>query len=237
MILGFSDAKLCITKRGPEEVREQGLLCQYIGEKVCPRVYKILEDGYEMEVLEPPPNRGADMLQNVLDLLAREVWPRRAYNEWNSGWLDRLIVWSYGAPWLTAPIRLNYPTEPEDGNCLIHGDPALSNLMCRGKKIVITDPMPRLGYRSEIPNRKEVDLGKLIQSAAGWERMLGCHDSLDGEIYLVADQLGDAVMRRLAYLWGAIHLARVGIRARTKGRNKIARWAEDTSRMLGAMSC
>lgn len=237
-MLGFSDAKLAVVKRGGQEVHAQGLLADYIGQKVCPEVYRFVENGYEMEILVPPYSRERDALSEVYSMLSRDVWPRRPYNRFyqdHSGWLIPLMTWSNTAPWTTQAIADTYLSEPTEGYCLIHGDPALSNLMQRQNgELVITDPMPRLPYRREMPSRKEVDLGKLVQSAMGWERILGEQSSLpsmwqDVDVLMSMLPLSET---KPALLWGAIHLARVAIRAKTKQNSRIERWATDSSKAL-----
>jgi len=235
VILGFSDAKLSVIKRGPEEVKEQGLLADHIGMKVCPRIIRFTEDGYEMELLEPPQYRSAAALYTVWDKLSKEVWPRNSWRGWNDGWLEPLRRWADMVPYLEEPIKRCYPEEPIDGYSLIHGDPTLANVMMRGKELVVTDPMPRMEYRKEMPNRREVDLGKLLQSAVGWERMLGCEHKCWDKPELVLSNV-DTELRPKVMLWGAIHLARVGLRAPGKGRLRIASWAIEQSRIL-AKSC
>lgn len=230
-MLGFSDAKLAVIKRGPEEVREQGLLAEYIGPDVCPHIYRYHPDGYEMEVLEPPAARNTLWLTSVFAKLTTHVWTHGSYRGWNFEWLGPLTTWAEKAPWLKNAINEVYPFEPQTGYRLIHGDPTLANLMQRSNgDLVVTDPMPRLEYRKEIPNRVEVDLGKLLQSAMGWERMLGCHNSLWQQPELVLNIAGD--LKRETLLWGAIHLARVSLRAPGRGHHKIATWAKHESMAL-----
>lgn len=238
-ILGFSDAKLTVYKRGGVDVRGQMMLCEHIGLRVCPRIYREHNDGYEMELLEPARYRGVVQMAEVVQKLRSEVWDRP---EWlvppahggpaSRDWLWYLILWSTNAPWITKAISELYDVEPVDGYGLIHGDPALSNLMLRGEQLIITDPMPRLEYRREIPNRREVDMGKLVQSACGWERVLGCEgetlwNSPDAAMRMLPNEY-----RELAALWGAIHLARVAIRALPRGKSRIAEWATLQSQTL-----
>lgn len=232
MILGFSDATISVLKRGDDSVREQGVLCRALGPQITSHVYKIMDDGYEMEMLDQPWSRGGTELSVIWAKLETQVWMKPSVY-WNDGWLSYLIVWSrLSAPWITEKIRVLYPEEPTLGYSLIHGDPTLANLMMRGQILVVTDPMPRMRYRQEIPNRREVDWGKMLQSAAGWEWILGCpgpvmRDSLE----VVLDKLAPAD-QRLALLWGAVHLARVARRAPTRGRTEVGTWAEQTSRRM-----
>lgn len=226
MILGFGDSVLRVIKRGPE-AREQGLLCDHLGPSVAPKIFRFHDDGYEMEILEQPPSRGLIQLHFVMELLEKSVWGGACYQDWMYGWLDPLREWSKTAPWTRDAIDAMYSTEPSYGYSLIHGDPTLANLMVRDDRYVITDPMPRLEYRKEIPNRIEVDVGKLMQSAAGWEYMLGCEGGMFGQHGVVMRRFPQYT--RGGLLWCAIHLARVALRAPRKKRMDIAIWAEETS--------
>lgn len=234
VILGFSDARLSVLKRGGEEVIAQATLADYIGQGVCPKILRYVPDGYEMEILEPAPHRTVIQLAEVLQRLRTMVWSR---NERDSGastsqWLGALRKWcERNALYLLESVDRIYPTEPTEGYSLIHGDPALSNLMLRGTYLIITDPMPRLDYRIEIPNRPEVDTGKLLQSACGWERMLGCESSMWNEPERLLTMLPEE-MRAPTVLWGAIHLARITVRARISSNQRIEEWSRAQSRML-----
>lgn len=232
MILGFSDATLCITKRG-QGVREQGALCVALGPHVAPRIYDLLVDGYEMEILEQCPVHDETILSIVYDRLYKSVWSREdIVPVWNGGWLAPLHAWARStAPWLIYSINEQYPVEPVYGYNPIHGDPTIANVMMRGDHHVITDPMPRMRYRAEIPNRIEVDLGKLVQSAAGWENHLGCPHALVREEDLILNMLDDTLRRR-ALLWAGIHLARIAARATKKQNESTAQWAEWLSKEL-----
>lgn len=232
MILGFSDAKITILKQGMA-CREQGELCQLLGPKVCPNVVRISHNGYEMELLEAPRPRRLDLIHIIRNLLEDHVWgkPTPVLFSGDNGWLRPLIDWSTGSNWLTQGIVHEYPEEPSGGFSRIHGDPTLANLMMRGKEFVIIDPMPRLMYRREIPNRVEVDIGKMFQSAYGWEHHLGeseapllQHERLLG--YFSAD------LARKGILWAAIHIARIARRARVKSLPLTEDWAEHASRDL-----
>jgi hypothetical protein len=235
VILGFSDARITVAKRGDASVTEQGKLCQTLGERIAPKVVQFLEDGYEMEMLRQPPGRGVAQLYAVYHKLSVLVWTKPSVY-WDDSWLTPLRTWArLSARWLDDLIVELYPTEPMTGYTLIHGDPCMSNVMYRGDELIITDPMPRMQYRREIPCRPEVDWGKLVQSTMGWEYMLGCPDGIFGHPEHVLDRLESRRDKRLALLWGAIHAGRVARRAPGKGREDIKQWGETTSRRLGDM--
>lgn len=180
-----------------------------------------------MEMLEPLRVHGKVELEYVAVVLESEIWTRPTYRDWRFGWLTHLQSWASSyAPWTRAAIDAAYPEEPPYGYSLIHGDPTLINLMRRGSQLILTDPMPRLEYRREIPNRPEVDVGKLIQSAMGWEYILS-GNGLAMQESIVLNRFPK--LARLGCLWAAIHLARVAVRAPKRGRLDIAGWAEECS--------
>lgn len=236
MLLGFSDATIRILKQGKGS-REQGELCRRLGPSVAPVVYDLVEDGYVMELLDQPPARGKYELLSVFARLSHSVWNRPYCSKFEpGGWLELLLKDSLDFPWLGEAISVCYPEEPTAGYTLIHGDPTLANLMVRrsGEKVV-SDPMPRMLYRFEIPDRREVDLGKLVQSAAGWEHMLGCPGALYEQEYLILNKLTPHD-RRLACLWAAIHLARVARRAPARGEFQIEEWAQSSSKHFSLLA-
>lgn len=232
MKLGFSDATIRIVKRG-QGCREQGVLCRMLGPGVAPMVTELLEDGYEMEILELPHSYTMKMLEYVHQLLRYHVWIHlNPYPD--SGWLDPLLAWSHDSPWITPLLTRVYPTEPLDGYSMIHGDPTLANVMLRDSTMIVTDPMPRTSHRPEIPSRKAVDVGKILQSAAGWESIQGCSAPLrdHGEIL---DSLGRNSLTNESLLWAAIHTARLERRATKKSDAKVAAWGHETSIMFAGM--
>lgn len=51
--------------------------------------------------------------------------------------------------------------------CLTHGDPTIENVMLRGQEqLVLIDPIPAT---PAVPDLLVVDVGKMLQSAVGWE--------------------------------------------------------------------
>lgn len=239
--LGFSTAQLGVVKRG-EGCREQGVLCQQLGARVAPVVRQLLPDGYEMEYLHQPAARGLLELLWIVGHLREHVWSRPAPGmpAQHGGWLEPLLAWAeHGqSPRLLRHIAAEYPEEPTTGYRLIHGDPTLANLLVRRTGAeplrVITDPMPRAQHRREIPSRVEVDHGKLVQSAMGWERILGVAEAPLQQADVVLAQLDHADQGR-ALLWGAIHLERLRRRSELRSdtlARTVHEWAEDTQGIL-----
>lgn len=144
-----------VTKIGPE-AQQEGSYCKLLGERVCPKIYNVFEGAYTMQRLEPAP-RTTDLLLRIESLLEQEVWSRPALPSSNDvNWKDNLK--KYG---VTIP---DWVIDAEQ--CLVHGDPTASNALIRGRDIVLCDPRPPRAY---IPQCKETDMGRILQSFLGWE--------------------------------------------------------------------
>lgn len=238
--LGFSDARFSVIKRGVG-VAEQGRLCRELGSGVCPEVFQVFDDGYEMEMLDLPTSHTVDDLMEVLRILSNEVWTQKPRMDRGTDalfgehdWLQPLLGWSMGFPWITEHIKNVYPTEPRDGYTMIHGDPTLANMMrTRRGRVRLADPMPRTKFRREIPDRPEVDLGKLLQSASGWELIMGKNREHGNEVIPYMRAMENSLPREdmvPAFLWASIHLARLSYHAKQKELNSVERWATMNSK-------
>jgi len=145
-----------ITKIGPG-VAQEAAFCQFLGDDVCPKIYHIGIDMYTMEKLKPAPWTPG-LLRRIEDLLYHRVWSRPALpSSMDVDWRDKLLVYGIKVPdWIK-------PT----ASCLCHGDPTASNALSgRNGLIFIADPRPP---RDFIPQCRETDVGRLIQSYHGWE--------------------------------------------------------------------
>lgn len=235
MIRGFSDAQIQVVKTGPW-CQAQGLLCHDLGPDVCPRVSEVTENGYTMEMLHDPPRRLHREWMKNYKILSDFVWCRTPFED-PFNWLAPLYLWAdTDYPALRLAISKVFgDREPSGGYARIHGDPTLANTMCRSNGAqVITDPMGRYLYRYEIPERVAVDVGKLLQSAAGWEFVLGMPNAFvpfSDDIKWAVDLLPIDI-RRESVLWGAIHIARVKKRAAARNMHSIEDWAD---KMVSAM--
>lgn len=92
---------------------------------------------------------------------------------------------------------------------------------------MIIDPVPcRLG----LPSLRYVDVGKMLQSAAGWENALvpGWSKPSDEAIDFILEQELPHVQPACLF-WAAVNCARVVVRAK---RDDIKKWGEDKSRMF-----
>lgn len=123
---------------------------------MAPLVYGYVEDGYVMEPLYTAP-RTAGLLRWMEDVLENRVWNRPAIAIANSNrWREHIEFLGVEVPdWIE-------PTE----FTLTHGDCTASNAMLRGDQLIIADPRPPRVY---VPQCPETDIGRLLQSAMGWE--------------------------------------------------------------------
>lgn len=98
--------------------------------------------------------------QRVLDLLYGEVWRPVPERAWRDGFLTRFGFVPPG--WL------------EQSPVATHGDPTMSNVLVDSWGLPVwIDPKP---VGRGIPARRGVDIGKVLQSLAGWERLRGMSD-------------------------------------------------------------
>jgi hypothetical protein len=204
---GNSDAEvtLSVLKIGPEE-QARGEWVDFLGREVCPEVYKIFDNGYVMEFLEPVRPYEA-LLLDMENLLETQVWcrPDPGTNAW---WLLHLRN------------RIEMPDPPPATRyTLTHGDCTVSNAMKRGDQLLIIDPLPPRRY---IPNVPESDMGRLIQSAMGWEVLMYGDEIIeyDPPTFWFREK-----ERRLALWWCACLAMRIALFERQRaGREKVLQW-------------
>lgn len=109
-----------------------------------------------MEFLEPA-RRESGLLREMEKLLRERAWDRPT--EQNSQW-----------PYLLGKrLRIEVPVWVYEGAqaCYTHGDCTVSNAMRRESgRLVIADPYPSPPHVGKL---QEADMGRLLQSALGWE--------------------------------------------------------------------
>lgn len=230
MMLGHSGAKIefvgeHVRKEGePTTLAAQYEVLEYTGNVVFPRVFAKGEGWYLMERLrelsEQRRNDTAGTLRRMRGLLERHVWPRAALVVQPNpmSWREPLIAWGANtAPGgMVDPLlidRLYSAGRPPERQVLTHGDPTIANLMERNNRdLCFIDPLKAGG---KIPSFREVDIGKMLQSAIGWESQLdtGWPSSRvnDGLIAVVLEQDSVSVCAR-SFFWCAIHLLRIAVR-------------------------
>lgn len=235
--LGRSGAKIlelgqCVVKyAGGANLRLQGRLAMHLGERVCPEIYGVCEEAYLMERLNPwvptMTSIPARLYQTKV-LLEQEVWNRQPLAVWKH-WREHVgFTCTEKAPWIKPSILYSlYPNVNDVEYCLTHGDPTLANVMIDDmNRVRLIDPIPA---RLDVPPLRELDLGKLLQSAAGWEHVI-CDrfPELNGELNVVILSGCDSLTARRAAFWASYHCAR--ILHHEEALSPAAVWAADMGR-------
>lgn len=177
--LGFSNSKIVFGDGfvAKYDNKGQAEYLKHLGSDSFPEVY-LDEDGcYMMEHLRGYPTseivgeNKVYRLSEINYILSNCVWPREAlplshdifWREHLKKFLETLAAYDYSN-------LLDKLYGGEDvSTCLIHGDPTVANLMRRGSKPVLIDPIRPVG---KIPSIKAVDQGKMLQSVLGWEELV-----------------------------------------------------------------
>lgn len=177
-----------------------------------PAIYSSWPDGYAMEKLDEPDLSTTEHIRTLLHMaklaLEKEFWCRAPTQTIGfASWKLELDAWAEDYPWLQGMVHRLYNFADPMRECLIHGDPTLANCMKRDNKLVFIDPLRPGG---KIPNFAEVDLGKLLQSALGWEHALVSSvpmpwGGMSSELLIGMDEL----QQRRAWFWCAVHCARL----------------------------
>lgn len=165
-----------------DRVIAQGRFCQSTQSRILPRIKSVNAESclYEMELLSHLPWSFVDHTQLFMDMyigLFEQLWMTGNVNLIdNSNWPRRHREYIEQRARDYAPDHSVKLLELFDRlkhwqlrKCLIHGDPTFDNCMQRQNgELVIIDPIPS---DQKIPGLVCVDVGKMLQSAAGYERI------------------------------------------------------------------
>jgi hypothetical protein len=152
-----------------------------------PRVTRAGDTGYDMEPLLAAPAWALDhdaIFTEMLTSLNSEVWKLPAEVPYD----EIALLTKVGDLCHRFELRTEYAHWRElhaeiDFNALqtglAHGDPTFDNVMFRESTgdLVLVDPLPSLITGPAIPDLRCVDLGKILQSVLGWERIRYGDDS------------------------------------------------------------
>ncbi len=172
-----------------------------------PRIIGFGSNGYLMERLEE--GDGKPAVQDVVDVLRRDVWSKPGEVEFDEDALTlkvTKIIDEY-APHYTEFLNLILDPVFSASRtvALAHGDPTSENVMRRTTgELVLIDPLPAT---PAIPDLIEVDCGKMMQSAVGWELIRGNSRVTPWTPFELHDAIGDDLFDA-AQSWGVIHLLR-----------------------------
>ena len=199
-----------VTKIGPECAQE-GAFCQYLGEKIAPKIYSIIPNGYVMELLQKPDYTDRYLLQKVEKQLRLHIWNRPAIPiSTDKTWIQSLEKFGVvGKSWYAV-----------ENSCLVHGDPTLSNTLLRGDQLIIADPRPP---RDFVPQSKETDMGRILQSFFGWEHVAYGWPIVE---YYPPEFWYDLTLRKRAEFWAGAAAARIEYQelSRKNSRKNIIDW-------------
>lgn len=186
-----------------------------------PYVFELTDAGYIMEKLEPLPYfevRAAD----VVRLLRKYVWSRPAVtpatentfgllrdkvfgNMSKDGVRNVLDIENHMVPVLEATL-VAYSSAVRVPATLSHGDPTAENVMYRrGYGSVLIDPIKAT---ETIPDSPCVDVGKMLQSAYGWEAAKYGATEHAYSADDVREAVADDELFRGGQAWAVIHVIR-----------------------------
>lgn len=172
-----------VTKRGgiPERTREQGEWIQlHSNGHTFPKLIALLDDGYVMERLEFIDYWDVDPYEMV-DMLRAHVWCQPAVVPPTTRTSELLVAKMSRTldKWLEGKVSNVIKNAVLDDarvagtgaytlpSALAHGDPTAENVMLRaGYGTVLIDP---IRSTEVVPDSPAVDIGKMLQSACGWE--------------------------------------------------------------------
>lgn len=210
-----------VTKSGgiAARTKEQGEWILRHGGTVFPRVTRVFDDGYVMEKLEHVEYWDVSPSFSV-PTLVRHIWnqppvvpPTPQTKELLKAKMTHTIN-KYLADHIDEATKREIMVSAEiagDGayrmkHCLTHGDPTAENVMRRSEnEFVFIDP---IAATEVVPDSPAVDIGKMLQSAYGWEDAkysngLVAYRRLDVKHYVEDDRLfavGEA--------WAVVHVMR-----------------------------
>ena len=163
------------TERTGGRVVEQGRWLRDNAAPALPVVHAVHPTSYTMERLTEV-TASPKLMAEVIDACA-QLWCRPARQRWNGvahwRWIAQLLndTVADGSAMdrtlLLAAGRLPDPTTLY--GCLTHGDPIIDNVLWRESsgELVVIDPIPATGA---VPDVLSSDVGRLMQSAYGYER-------------------------------------------------------------------
>lgn len=234
--LGDRVVKMAPGKTTGDRIMAQGSWLTRHQSPAVPKVFQVYARSYVMERLVVPPFWALDhmaIIHMTQVQLGGYVWSRPAEVEFiGTGATEakyRHLCASFGM--MDTVEALDNLVRKIEWNrlkrCLTHGDPTFENVMFRdtefGGDLVIADPIPA---SPAVPDLRCVDLGKMLQSALGWEQIRygGKWPKLRADTMDVLRYAEDANERRAVAFWAAVHILRAfpyvtdDVRAKLKER-------------------
>jgi hypothetical protein len=153
--------------------------CDYL-----PVIHEVGPRGYVMEKLDPltESEKSRHIVGGLSHILKTRIWTHRfgPTVKWDQQATERKMLDIFSrvdAPSeVTGPVLERFDKWHPMDPATTHGDPTYENLMMRPDPMggfwtmVLIDPIPPT---PEVPDVRGVDVGKILQSALGWERAKG----------------------------------------------------------------
>lgn len=219
-VVKVAPAKGALNDSAGQRVMNQGLWLQKHQSPAVPRVFQVYARSYVMERLTAPPFWALDhqvVLRHMYVQLVEHVWSQPAEVACDMDDTEVKYVM------LCEQFQLHDICSKLDklvdaikwGDlrpCLTHGDPTFDNVMFRdtdyGGDLVVADPIPAT---TAVPDLLSVDIGKMLQSALGWEEIRYGSRAFKfraGTLDVLGMLGDDKNERRAAAFWGAVHILR-----------------------------
>lgn len=210
-----------VTKSGGliERTIEQGEWIIAHGGDVFPRNIEIIDTGYKMEKLEFIEYYDVGSTFSI-DTLRQYVWSQDPVVPPTQN-TTRLLQEKMGHTFdkhlshlLDNSVKakiLDDATQAGDGayalqHCLTHGDPTSENIMVRpGYGMVFIDP---IRATEVVPDSPAVDVGKVLQSAYGWEDAKYATGVVAYKPSDIKSVLEDDALYRVGESWAVVHIMR-----------------------------
>jgi hypothetical protein len=219
----------------------QASVCKYLY-PVTPFVYFQHDDKYVMELLQEPRLSSSKdvelILGQIVQLLFKMVWclPPIYRQCGGDNWMNwrvqlRHFCNLHGCE-IEAHLSKFFTSAFDDMVFMVHGDPTLANVLMRDAgNIVLCDPIP---LSPKIPAHWCVDVGKVLQSAIGWERaIMGLEYDRRQCVASVLDVMGVNPMEQArCWFWCAIHCIRIIPYARRHAHSEALNFALRWSRHI-----
>ena len=133
------------------------------------KVLEITEDGYTMPYLEPTLDvQPAGLAGRTIFILTRDVWCWPSMNTFKLSEFTK-YVGSFGNVELEVFTSRMLPEILRQEFVMTHGDPTFENTLSLDGEVVLVDPLPDPALEGRMPDVRAVDLGKILQSALGYE--------------------------------------------------------------------
>lgn len=217
-ILGDRVVKMSTDSHVGDRIMAQGMWLRRHQSPAVPEVFQVYAHSYVMERLIVPPFWALDhmtVIHHTCAQLMAHVWscppevPFTGVEPIEAKY--RYLCDSFDMPATTLDSIVQKIEWDRLRQCLTHGDPTFENVMFRetsyGGDLVLADPIPA---SPAVPDLRAVDLGKMLQSALGWEyvRYRGRWPKLRAGTMDVLRYAEDKNEWRAAAFWAAIHILR-----------------------------